>query len=208
MCSRPSRIGHGQLPTTSYASSSNAYEVQSEKLCPRSVKNSSSSSQAVGVAPRTQDADGLVAGPQRPPGRWVTFVQRTLRLVQRGLDPRQKFLAVAHAFMMLPADRSRMCSWRCVLSPRDGAGPLASWPGDPCAVRRISSRGQPRGCQIPPPSWNSRRALLPSAFAIRRPTSALRLHWPISFGDRSNRCAHPQPPVERVVRAPDARMIR
>ena len=57
---------------------------------------------AVRVAPRTQDAHGLIAGPDRPPGCRVAVVQRELRLVQRGLDPRTKILQVRHVLMMLP----------------------------------------------------------------------------------------------------------
>lgn len=62
----------------------------------------------VGVAPCTQDTDRLVTGPQRLSERRVTVVQRELRVLERGCDPRQKVLVVAHAFMMLPAGRSGM----------------------------------------------------------------------------------------------------
>src|SRR5436190_20929297 len=41
----------------------------------------------MGVAPRTEDTYGLVAGPERPAWGRVAVVQGELRLVQGGLDP-------------------------------------------------------------------------------------------------------------------------
>src|SRR6476619_1807597 len=41
----------------------------------------------MGVAPRTEDAYGRVARPERPAWRGVAVVQGELRLVQGGLDP-------------------------------------------------------------------------------------------------------------------------
>src|SRR3954451_17735627 len=41
----------------------------------------------MGVAPRTQDAHGLVAGPERPARGCVAVVRGELRLVQDGPDP-------------------------------------------------------------------------------------------------------------------------
>src|SRR5436190_15805878 len=41
----------------------------------------------MGVAPRTEDAHGLVTGPERPARARVAVVQGKLRVVQGGLDP-------------------------------------------------------------------------------------------------------------------------
>jgi hypothetical protein len=43
--------------------------------------------ESAALSPRTQDAHGLVAGPERPAWGRITVVQGELRLVQRGLDP-------------------------------------------------------------------------------------------------------------------------
>jgi len=69
---------------------------------------------AIGVAPCTQDAHGLVARPKRPAGGWVAVVQRELRLVQRGLDPRQEIVTVDHAFSILRVERCvHACAVHC-----------------------------------------------------------------------------------------------
>jgi hypothetical protein len=54
-----------------------------------------------GVAQRTQDADGLVAGPDSPARARVAVVQRELRFVQRRPDPGQEVVAVGHLLIML-----------------------------------------------------------------------------------------------------------
>src|SRR5829696_4306762 len=56
---------------------------------------------SMGVAPRTQDAHGLVAGPERPAWRGVPVMQGELRLVQGGFDPGLEVVAVGHEVSML-----------------------------------------------------------------------------------------------------------
>ena len=92
---------------------SNAYDVQSEKLS-RASEGLVHLMLPIGVAQRTQDAHGLVAGPERPAWVRVAVVQGDLRFVQRGLDPGQEVVAVGHAVSMLLAQRlargdSRVC---------------------------------------------------------------------------------------------------
>ncbi len=65
------------------------------------------------VAPRTQDAHGLVAGPERPAWGRVAFVQGQLCLAQRRLDPRpgsrrgQSCRQDAHGLERRPHERER-----------------------------------------------------------------------------------------------------
>jgi hypothetical protein len=58
---------------------------------------------AIGVAPRAENAYGLVAGPDRPTWCRVAVVQGEFRLVQRGPDPGLEVVAVGHALSMLLA---------------------------------------------------------------------------------------------------------
>jgi hypothetical protein len=54
----------------------------------------------VGVPPGTQDGHGLTAGPERAARRRIAVVEGELSLVQRGLDPAQKVVAVGHGVSM------------------------------------------------------------------------------------------------------------
>src|SRR5690349_8856186 len=60
---------------------------------------------AVRVAKGAEDADRLVARPDRPARTCVAVVDGELRLVEHGLDPRQEVVAVAHATYQTPTGR-------------------------------------------------------------------------------------------------------
>ncbi|MFF9908966.1 hypothetical protein [Streptomyces sp. NPDC013457] len=87
-------------PLTSQACSSNAYDVQSEKVFAAAGEQGLDLLAPHGGAPRSQDAYRLGARPERPPGSGVAVVQRDLRLVQRGPQPGQEVVSIAHVFIM------------------------------------------------------------------------------------------------------------
>ena len=52
------------------------------------------------IAPRTQDADGLVARPEGSPRTGVAIVQCEFRVVEIALDPRPEIVSIGHALSM------------------------------------------------------------------------------------------------------------
>jgi hypothetical protein len=88
-------------PITSYACSSNANDVQSEKVVASNLKSSSSSSCPCAFRHAPWHAYRLVSGPQRPARCRVAVVQCEFRSVKRGLDPGEEVVAVGHSALHL-----------------------------------------------------------------------------------------------------------
>src|SRR3954468_13804383 len=137
-------------PTTSHASSSNAYDVAAGEGLPERGEELVELRLPVGVAPRTQHADGLVARPDGPPGRGVAVVQGEFRLVQRRLRPGQEILAVGHAPRMrscayVPGDRGLIMVPNPSVKPATVPQPLTL---DSQGPRYSMSRPHVRGASV------------------------------------------------------------
>src|SRR4051794_9867451 len=114
---------------------------------------------AVGVAPRAEDADGAGARPERPARPGIAVVQGDLCVVERGSDPGQEVVTVAHANR--PPERRRS---------------LVPCRATPAATTPRPARPHPGGtlCGRAQPRYWRRRAARPPRRGPRRRSATQR----------------------------------